>query len=653
WRCITCVRTPTYCAACLRSSHEFLPLHRVQFWNGSYFRSAWLRQVGVRIHCGHGGLPCPIPNRDDDEEGETEGVSLAELPDFDLQDAYLPTAYETSGSDRMVCIVDVNGVHELSVAFCRCPNAPRDDVQLLRLALYPASIKRPRTAFTTRVLDDFLLANRECHTSARNYYNKLRRTTNAAFPHVVPDRYKELLRLSRQWRNLQMRKHAGFGHRADPIGPGDLAIRCPACPDPALNLPENWQDDEQQWKYVRSVVLDGNFSAQHRRMKNPEDDVAFADGHTFMVENAPYKAHLKAAKEFKEDNTCNDHRAVLTSKMERGNLEATGIGAAACSRHGFFSPHTCVDFDKGEGQRHMDYATNWVLAFLNGITTVLLLYDIMCQYFVHLRDRFEHSPHLHWPHGITMLRGIGQFHVHGHLPRCFARYSANFIKYIGIQDGEILETLWARLNEIAGSTRGMSSAHRREVIDDHMNDSNWMKLTRIVNALCRKWRRVCKELKPAIEAYDRLTEAAGPRLVAQWTAEAAAADAARDENVAAMDIYDIHNKPLPTRKDVQALLIEQEMVSTPGQAVSAAEWISEGLRVEQRKCVCNTAGRMRITHDRHSGWLLHFRLARSICPRTATIALVSLSSGRSSSRPFRLSTAELKRTFPPGYSACL
>ena len=100
-------------------------------------------------------------------------------------------------------------------------------------------------------------------------------------------------------------------------------------------------------------------------MKNPEDDVAFADGHVFMVEDAPYKAHLRTAKEYKQvsespisacnlltrrqPNTCNDHRAVLTSKMERANLEATGIGAAACSRHGFFSPHACVDFQKGEG----------------------------------------------------------------------------------------------------------------------------------------------------------------------------------------------------------------------------------------------------------------------------------------------------------------
>ena len=54
---------------------------------------------------------------------------------------------------------------------------------------------------------------------------------------------------------------------------------------------------------------------------------------------------------------------------------------------------------------------------------------------------------------------------------------------------------------------------------------------------------MCKELRPAVEAYERLTKAAGPELVAQWTADAVAADAARDDNVEAMDIYDIHGKP--------------------------------------------------------------------------------------------------------------
>ena len=43
------------------------------------------------------------------------------------------------------------------------------------------------------------------------------------------------------------------------------------------------------------MIMDGNFTAQHRQMKNPEDDVRFADGHGFMAEDAPYKEHLKTA----------------------------------------------------------------------------------------------------------------------------------------------------------------------------------------------------------------------------------------------------------------------------------------------------------------------------------------------------------------------
>lgn len=128
----------------------------------------------------------------------------------------------------------------------------------------------------------------------------------------------------------------------------------------------------------------------------------------------------------------------------------------------------------------MDWVLKWVFAWLSGLPWLLLIYDIMCQYAVNLRRRFQGSPYLEWPESIkTFLGGIGQFHIHGHKASCFPRFSVNFIKGAGYQDGEILETLWAKLNRIADSTRGMSAAHRREVIDDHMNDSNWSKLTRI------------------------------------------------------------------------------------------------------------------------------------------------------------------------------
>ncbi|KAI0742805.1 hypothetical protein C8Q80DRAFT_1238634 [Daedaleopsis nitida] len=189
-------------------------------------------------------------------------------------------------------IVNISGVHELPIAFCTCHPHRREDPQLLEMSLYPATRTRLQTMFPRRLLDDFLLANKEMHTSPRNYFNKLRRMTNTAFPHMSP---VKLLRVSRQWRNLKARKWNSYGYHDEEPGPGDLAVLCPACLQPGLNLPDNWQEDPQKFKYTQSVVLDGNFSAQHRQMKNPEDDVALADGHSYMVTEASYKAHLKSA----------------------------------------------------------------------------------------------------------------------------------------------------------------------------------------------------------------------------------------------------------------------------------------------------------------------------------------------------------------------
>lgn len=60
------------------------------------------------------------------------------------------------------------------------------------------------------------------------------------------DRYRELLRVSRQWRNLKSRKWNGYGHRIEEPGQGDLAVQCPACPQPGVNLPDRWQEDPDQ-----------------------------------------------------------------------------------------------------------------------------------------------------------------------------------------------------------------------------------------------------------------------------------------------------------------------------------------------------------------------------------------------------------------------
>ena len=50
-----------------------------------------------------------------------------------------------------------------------------------------------------------------------------------------------------------------------------------------------------RWKYMQTFVMDGNFSAEHLKMRRPTDDIPIADGHAFMVQAAPYAAHLKEA----------------------------------------------------------------------------------------------------------------------------------------------------------------------------------------------------------------------------------------------------------------------------------------------------------------------------------------------------------------------
>ena len=43
--------------------------------------------------------------------------------------------------------------------------------------------------------------------------------------------------------------------------------------------------------------MDGNFQAEHMKMRNPEDDVPLSDGTGFMVSRIPYELHLKSAVE--------------------------------------------------------------------------------------------------------------------------------------------------------------------------------------------------------------------------------------------------------------------------------------------------------------------------------------------------------------------
>ena len=194
-----CLGRPSYCSDCCRQTHARIPFHCVESWAGSFFQPSWLGRLGISIHLGHGGDPCGtimqehshlcnhynIVNLNGDQS-----CSSDEPQDEDAQflpaDPYpRPGDFDVNGMPIMI-IVDTSGVHHIGVQYCHCPNAKSRDVQLMSLGFFPATFDNPQTAFSFRVLDEFLLDNLECKTTASNYYSKLRRITNSSFPQLVP-----------------------------------------------------------------------------------------------------------------------------------------------------------------------------------------------------------------------------------------------------------------------------------------------------------------------------------------------------------------------------------------------------------------------------------------------------------------------------------
>ena len=167
YRCQDCFASPVVCHYCCLSDHLRQPFHNIQKWTGLYFASSSLHELGFVLHLGHGGSKCS-GTIDEWEDVEMEDVSRGvpiQPPNF--------------------TVVDIGGVYSHTVHWCQCLDAEEKRIQLLRMGLYPASVKQPKTAFTFRLLEYFHLDTLECNTSAFNFYHKLRRLTNKYQPEIV------------------------------------------------------------------------------------------------------------------------------------------------------------------------------------------------------------------------------------------------------------------------------------------------------------------------------------------------------------------------------------------------------------------------------------------------------------------------------------
>ncbi|KAI5982195.1 hypothetical protein EDD15DRAFT_2378224 [Pisolithus albus] len=347
--------------------------------------------------------------------------------------------------------------------------------------------------------------------------------------------------VSRLWRDLKHRKWFGCGHEMEQ-DPGDGGLTL-FCPKPGVNLPEDWKV-----QYDR----DGHFTAQHMKMNMPELDVALSDGKGFMVVEVPYQSHLKQSVDSKEASV---YRAINAENINKSNLQSTGIGATACAQHGCFVPNSVVDFQKGERYMNTDYS-------------------IWCQWSVNFRSRVKNSPSLLLPPALEIMPSVGKFHLAAHKLSCFPRYSLNFIKGAGHLDGEVLETLWAPFTKISPIARSMTQAHRQEVYDDHMRDSNWKKLVGMVPSLLKKYKNLSRCLEEMNQAYEQLTVLDLDK-VAWWELDALRAEADRGE---ALDIYLLKGDKAPTFH--KAWLQPMKNPKSPSGSVGSVAWLAEGIGIK-------------------------------------------------------------------------
>ena len=212
---------------------------------------------------------------------------------------------------------------------------------------------------------------------------------------------------------------------------------------------------------------------------------------------------------------------------------------------------------------NMDYSLCHGIANsnVNEIPAITVYYDIACQHEIHFRQRVQESGgYMTFPFEKTNHWAIGDFHISGHIPQCFPRYSSQFIPGAGIVDGEILETLWSVLNEVSPTAQTSSLPARTELLDDHMLDSNWKKLIDIgmdiinfiylskitttrfisfsVTTTCKKFQRA---VKGAIESklhLEEISKNVEPGILKKWEEQMTNAQLNRKLKRDVMDIFD-------------------------------------------------------------------------------------------------------------------
>ncbi|KAJ3485437.1 hypothetical protein NLI96_g4969 [Meripilus lineatus] len=498
---------PGECRSCTQGATA---VYRFEEW--SDVRTFWERvpliDLGMVVCLGHDGKPCPSP----------------------------------FAGERTVLAIDWYGFQQLNVRFCACPvNAiegasaeevldTRDACQLVMSGYWPASYARPKTVFSLDVMNHFQYLANAANINVYDFINVLARHTDDVEPQNVEDRRREFLRAMRDYVNVTVCKCKGEIPREN-MPPVCLAVLCPACPQPDINMVPGWEDDPIELSYRDAFIfaIDGNFHQNMKEKNVDPTDFPLWKGAAYFANEDQFKLYQDTYPSTgKQPTKCSR----FTAMGYHGYLgKVSGMIGLSCARQMFVLPSGGVDLEKGERYEaiylsdafvhpvcrfvFVDFGLLSALQRYKSLKRLVGSYDIFCQYIIHLFTRLQLLVawfEKFWNGVITMLPesmawvfAVPKFHLIGHILKCRYKFSFNWLPGVGMTDGEGPERIWSSLNALGQRTREMSPGHRHDVINDYQGDWNWRRTQSCAVSTRRKWNDAQENL-PAAERILRELE---------------------------------------------------------------------------------------------------------------------------------------------------
>ncbi|KAJ3761528.1 hypothetical protein EV360DRAFT_92998 [Lentinula raphanica] len=436
--CKECFSKELVCRRCCVKLHLNNPLHFIEEWTGKFFKKTSLYHLGLWVQLSHDDQSrCPIPKF------------------------------------SKLTVIHTTGIQHVCVAFCRCFRNAGVSLwkQLMRYEWYPATLDHPKT----------------CATATYDFHSSLVKLTNNIGQIETKDRYKDFLRIMRQWRHLKMLMRAGRGNdgtrNIEQTARGELAIDCPACPHPEVNLPSDWDDvsNPLSFIYTQFIAIDACFRLKRKLVSSVEKDPYLQPGKAYLVEPELFRHYLLTVTDQDEMCTCTGLAALdyANTRHSKG-YAVTGVGMCCCARHEIVGKNAAVPLQKGERYANIDYGLGSFLQHVNPRHPLLVSYDIVCQWSKKCIERLKTLP----PEVCLDLETdrvrfvIPKLHIYGHKPDCQVNFSLNFTKGVGRTDAEGIERTWANMGPVSTSTKEMGPGSHAETLEDHWSHWNWEKIVR-------------------------------------------------------------------------------------------------------------------------------------------------------------------------------